>query len=447
MLTYANMRIFLIEILFFFLLSVVPAFAQEDPYWKQVGDQIKAGNYAGALKEADLLLAGKPDDVLLLRLKGISLMQLGNTDAAVAVLQKALKLDPESIACRYYLAQALAYRGSVLAAIELLKEIQQKAPGSRYAQQAAHVLQELEHLATTAQAISDKKRWNMTLRTSGAFDDNAADHSDKQSSVTKIRSSTQAIASYFELRPIDQNIDHLPFTLGLGYANYQSWYDSEAIEPFDLSSETGKLFLRRGGRVDGKAYSAEFYGDYTNSRLLNKAYSAQEGLGTSVNFQWVEWATISPSYSITWEDFKDNTTQPGLYSRDGYTQSVGVDQRFYTFGKNVVFGVGYAYHWANATGSQFDTKSNVLNASVNVSLPLKFDLSTGFTYERDGYFQYSPDPKRADNVYNASAVLSHPLWNENTLLELSYNYTSADSSINFANYRRSLYSLAVSYYM
>jgi len=81
--------------------------AQE--YWQTAAELVQAGEYAAACQVVDGLLADRPDDVLLLRIKGICLLETERETEAVSVLRHATEIEPTSVACRYYLAQALAY--------------------------------------------------------------------------------------------------------------------------------------------------------------------------------------------------------------------------------------------------------------------------------------------------------------------------------------------------
>ncbi|MGH7197460.1 MAG: surface lipoprotein assembly modifier [Candidatus Omnitrophota bacterium] len=434
-------------ILFIALLSV-PAFAQEEkPYWQKAGELVQSGKYAEALNEIDRLLAERPEDALLLRLKGVCHLQLNELDASVKALQKALKQDPNSIASRYYLAQAYAYRGNVLLAIDLLNEVREKAPGSRYAEQAARVLPDLQNLAVTAQAVSDKQRWNVSLRSGGEFDDNVMARSDNDPDVTHADTWRFVSSAYVEIRPVDQNIERTPLTAGLAYSIYQSLHErTEAFEEIDLTSQTARLFLRRGDRMWGKPYKFEVYGDTTDSRLGNHSFGQDVGVGTSLNLQWAPWVTVSPSYSIKWKDFRNDTILPEQFSRDGHEQSFGVSNRFYTFNNSVVLGASYYYRRADTRGSQFDIDSHDVGGSVNVSLPWQLGLAAGVNYSTEDYVQFVPEPTRADDSLSVSASITRPLWNPNLFVEFSYNYTTADSNVVFSEYSRQTFGVTFSYY-
>lgn len=123
--------------------KTLPNYAGETSYWLSIVEFVQAEDYPAAYTETRRLLEIHPDDALLLRIQGICLLETGYLDEAVTVLTKALTLDSKSLACRYYLSQALAYRGSILESIKFVEEIISMAPDSEYATLAQPALKEL----------------------------------------------------------------------------------------------------------------------------------------------------------------------------------------------------------------------------------------------------------------------------------------------------------------
>jgi len=435
---------------FFIFLFPLAAVAQEGPYWQYAAELTQSGQYAEALEELDRLLIEKPDETLLLRMKGICLIETGKVDAAVTTLTESLQKDPESIANRFYLAQAYTYGGKIERAIRLLKEVQAEAPESLYAERAESVVRELENLAATAQVLSEDQRWNVALRAGGEFDDNVIARSRHVEGTSPQDAYRFTLSSYLEYRVLDQTMDSVPATLGVAYAIYQSWHERlEAFTDFDVTSQTGRVFLRKGGEFQSLPYRIEITGHHTNTRLGNDLFSDETGFRANLDLQWLEWATVSPSYSFAWRNFENDTVIPNEFSRDGFAQSLGLSQQYYLFENSVILGASYSYRWNETDGSQLELESHDLTGSLKASMPWKFHFSSAVSYKQEDYIRYSPFPRRLDDVYTVSIAVSRPLWRKDLLAEFSYTYTyslSDSSALDFSEYNRTVYALSTMYY-
>ena len=139
------------------------AAGENQPYWKAAAEHYQAGRYLEAREEVDRLLGTRHEDPLLLRIKGVCLIELGQPDRAVEVLTGVIDREPNDVAARYYLAQAYAYRGSVREALGQLETVTALAPDSEYARLAADARPELEALIQSSSALRDSRRWNLYL--------------------------------------------------------------------------------------------------------------------------------------------------------------------------------------------------------------------------------------------------------------------------------------------
>lgn len=69
----------------------------------------------------------RESEIPLVALAGVSFCQ-GKLKEAVKIYQKALKLNPESLYAKAYLAEALFFSGDNATALTLLREVDQKEP-------------------------------------------------------------------------------------------------------------------------------------------------------------------------------------------------------------------------------------------------------------------------------------------------------------------------------
>ncbi len=411
--------------------------------WEQAAEMIQSGNSKDAVVYLESLLATDPRNALYLRLKGIAELQLGREDAAAASLREAVRNEPTCIACGFYLAQALAARGSLNEAIQLLKTISREVPNSRYAEQANKILPELERLSSISQAVQDKRRWNISARTAFEYDDNVANSSRHEPHTGD--SLRLTLSSYTEVRPIDQNIDRLPFTLGAGYAAYQSFHDRGG--KYDLTSQTARVLTSHAGRIKNLPYRFELKNDYTDMEIEGNNYSREISLTPEFELQWLPWTLSSISYGIAWKDFAQDTLAPELFSRDGRYHRLGFLERFFVLKNRATFDLRYDYSWNDTQGSQFnDQKGHGVSAAFNVSLPWKLRAATGLGYQSGSYPKFAPAPKRFDNEWTTWATLARPLWIPQVMAELTYTHSSTVSKQDFADSSRNVYGLAFSYY-
>lgn len=419
--------------------------AQPGSYWQPAGALIQGGNYAGALKETERLLGEHPDDTVILRLKGICLIELGRADEAVATLRRAVSLNPASVAARFYLAQALAAQGGALEARDLLREVQAMAPASEYARRAATILPDLENLGSSRQAMPDKKRWDVSLRLAGEYDDNVPTRAQNDPTRSKAGSFRLVTAMDLDFRVFDQKLDQTSCTLGAGYSIYQSFHERSALQAYDLTSQSGRLYVEHSGQTSGMPYKARVTGLYTDDRLSGSPFGTTAGLRAALELQWASWAVLAPSYSVDWKNFKNNGTPPALFSRDGVEQSVGFNQYFYTLHNKLVLNIGYAYRWADTKGQEFNLSSHQVNAGATVALPWKCTWTTSLAYSSEDYVDYTFTPRRVDDVITVSTVLSRPLWSPDATLDLGYAHTSS-FSVSTVSYRRNVISLGLGYH-
>jgi tetratricopeptide (TPR) repeat protein len=433
-------------VLFCFGLFLPVGFAQETPYWEKAGNLIQSGSFIQALEEIDRLLVSYPDKALLLRLKGICFINLKDPDKAVKVLEKASQIDPDNIAIKFYLAKALTYQGNILESIDLLSLVQEKAPDSPYADIARRIIPRLLAAANVVQPINRQKRWNLYGSLSEEYDDNvsAAAREDDDVVTDSFRTVTSGA---FEYRFIDQYIDDNNFSLGVRHSLYYSWHGKDKFSSYNLGINSSDLFFVRPGTISSMPYTFQLEANYTNARLNNNHYSDAVGLSSSLWIEWHQKATIVPKYRVVWEDFKEDTAEPGKYSRDSWSHYIGLDHYLQLLNENLLWGLGCEYRITNADGSQFDRDSYNIFTSFQIALPKDMSLFTRIDYTKADYTKYDPDPKRTDDIFTVNTILTYPLSKDNIYLRAGHTFLRSNSKTSFSDYKRNLFSLAVDFYM
>ncbi|TDU81537.1 uncharacterized protein DUF560 [Prosthecobacter fusiformis] len=443
----------------FTLASVSPALAQLSPTHQKLAYVVREGDPIRTIDAADSVLKQTPEDVTALRVKAIALMDQDQLPEAISLLRQAVKIDPESVACRYYLAEALATNGELAESLVLLDQVKVRAPDSEYARRADIVLPELREMVVQTGATYDEtigsamvqvtteppKRFKAQIRAALEYDDNVAARSD-DSSFSGPESSGRGVLGWaLDFTPLQQQLDESPLTLGLTYDGYQSWHERGRLTAFDVNQNILGAYLDRQGELAGLPYRARLGGAWEYTQVGDEFFNYALGLRAQFDLQWKPWTLTSLRYDYDYKNFSEDTILPATFSRDGSYHHAGVDQYFYLCQNRLILGVGYAYRWADTTGKQFETSAHTANISMQVELPAKITWRASVNYASEDFNQYTPDPQRFDNAWMFSTSLSRPIFTDNLSVELSYNYTIADSSVAFAEYQRQVLGLGLRY--
>ena len=434
--------------IFFTLLLFVsvpsPVLSAEETYWQSVIPFFQANDYEGAYNELEKLLKTRPDNPLLLRLQGVCLFELDQFDLAAKILERSVNLDPDSIASRYYYAQALAYRGSLLMAIDILNEVIQLAPESEYAQKSLEILPKIKNLAGSISAVKDYQRWNVYGRTAWEYDDNVPTRANNSTVSTPQDSWIFAYSLYGEYRLLDQKHDKSPFSLGGGYSIDGNVHSRESFQVYDLFSQKLSLFLSHSNTLWDKFYTARVQGSYNYSLLDSEDYSRIGSLEGNFSYYWHNKITSDLVLGWNKRNFDWDSEFPEYYSRDGDAYKIGIRNYLYLMDNRLILGLHYMYRRVDTDGMQYDVRSNDLTGSFDAYLPMKFRLNGSISYQQEDYTEFTPNPKRLDNVWTLNIALQRKIWREWLTLEANYSYTTADSNLDFAEYRRNTVGIALS---
>jgi hypothetical protein len=434
----------LLTLLFFFdpFAQTSPSRAGEESYWQPVAADIQAGRYAEAYSKVDHLLEQYPGDGLLLRIKGICLLETEYFDAAVAVLEDALDADPASIASRYYLGQALAYRGSIREAIAVLEEMKRRAPDSEYVRLAEPALVELHNLVDSEAVLPDSRRWYLYGRVATEYDDNVPLRPNNSSDDSDKESWSLAYSLYGEYRFPDQKIDQGPVTLGFGYSLNGNEYERSLFHGYEMFSHGLSVFVSHAGNLLEKFYDLRLEGRYTFTRLGGEEYSRVGSLNSSFSWNWYDQASSTASLGWSRLIYEDDGEFPEYYSNDGDEYSLGLQNYLYLLENRLTLGLNYQYRIRNTKGCQNDLRSNDVTGSLTLALPWSLRLHTDLTYQQEDYPDYR-DVSRLDNIWTWYTSLEYVFLRYLTL-ELGYTHATADSNLDFAQYRRNVFTIALS---
>lgn len=426
----------------------IRASAEEEPFTDaetEIGEMIQAGRFSAALEKIRALTAGSPNDVFLLRLEGYCLFMLDRNVEAVRVLRRCVALAPDDAASRFYLAQALAYAGSIEESLDQLETVTETAPNSIYAASAEEHRPELEALEEVVEpvVISRERRWDLTLATAAKYDDNVPSRSD----AVKVPGGTDSFVFTFagegEYRPLDQYLDDSPATLGINAGFYQSLHERSPLTAYDLFNlDLGATVSRTGSFLE-RPLEIAVKGTWNRAWLEQTGYSRSHGAGLAADWQIADNLVLQAHYQWSYVDFDEDTAFPRFYSRDAHEHSAGAGAYAYWLENKVITGANYSYQRDFAEGTQFGRDAHQAGGFVRCSLPWETSLTVYASYATEGYVNFIPLPERQDDPWTLTVSLGRQLWIDGLTANLSYTWFRADSNIPFATFERNLFGLGL----
>lgn len=412
--------------------------------WDSVGEAFSRDAYNEATQLLETAIAEDPDNADLHRILGVSLIRMDRHADAELSLREALRLNPDSIAARYDLAQVLAVRGNLRDAEHLLQEVIERAPDSVYAARAREVVPGLRQLRETLLVQDKPTRWSLYTRLGVEQDDNVTARS--RSAPEGTESTTRLIGSvYVSHRFPDQRLDPAFPTLEIGGTYYRTHHTDDDFSDFDVESIGARAALSRNGRLFGAWLDVGLEASYTETSLGGDAFNTDLGLGTHLRFQPFSNALTTLKFSAHDKSYDQTPAFPEFFSRDGWEYEAAATTHLYLLENRLVLGAGYAYLWNDVDGVQFRLNRHRIHGSATLSLPAKWRLALTASHSSEDYDDFVPEPKRDDDVLTLHASLSRPLWNPAWRAEAHGTHTTADSSREFAEYDRTVYGLAITW--
>ncbi|HSH42494.1 MAG TPA: hypothetical protein VK973_10270 [Arenicellales bacterium] len=426
------------------LLCVLPPPAAAAEYWEDAVTHIEADRYAQALAELDRLLAERPADSFLLRLKGFVLIALDRDPQAIPVLEEAVTSDPDDIAAHYYLGQAYGYSGYIGQAIERLEHVRQAAAGSRYAAASEELLERLYNLAASTGTGYSEQRLEASIQAGWKYDDNVPARADDDPDSSPTDSTSVTLSGYGKYEFLRMDELAVPVRAGAEISGYQSIHNREVFEAYDLTSATGRLFAYARGDVAEKPWTLNADAGATRAWLDEDPYSIEYFVGITADLQLNDYVIPSIGYRYTDMDFEDDTESPEYFSRDGREHVASAGATVYLLDNRLILGATYRYTSSDTEGTQFQVDSHGVASFIYATLPAGFNLTLRGSYSEEDYEEFVPDPTRLDDVVTLGATVDREFL-DGLEVSVSYTTTEADSNRNFAEYDREVVDLAVRY--
>ena len=401
-----------------------------------------AGRHTEALPQFEAAVQFDPQKAPTYFYLGQSLYHLKRYNEALPPLQRAMELDPSLTPTVQY------YRGLILYATErdtqaqeAFEAILEQEPDTPLGRQAQRYLDALVQRASTRRLVQLEGTMSLEYDDNVILEPNAVEISGQADG----RVVFSVLGRVLPVRTPRWN-------LGAEYALFQSLHFD--LTDFNIQSHTIGLFANL------KLERATLYAtvNYNYTLLDNLRFSEAITLQPSALIKASDslFTIASVRYRPSnYFDIDPEGADPAVRDRDGWAVRAGLYQFFLFNNQRSSFRVGYHYEASRNDGTDWEYDSHEIGLALQT--PLGWDVTlllegvyTRFDYLHVNSFDAGNDAtltaadtqKRNDDRLVGVVALTRPFGRFVTLTA-SYTHTSNLSNIDFFDYRRNIWTLAV----
>jgi tetratricopeptide (TPR) repeat protein len=407
------------------------------------------GDYTRAREHFRTTVALEPDNPHAQLYLGLSLSRLRAFAEAIAVLQKALQLDPSLAYIHYHLGLAFYESGRYAQAQEAFQTFLVKAP------EGPEVRAARDNLDVISRRLHEQQLVQLQAALSFQYDDNVILEPHNEPFAFGRQADGRTVFTFVgRLLPVRTD----PWLLGAEYALYQSLHFN--LHAFDVQSHTGRLFARH----TLPWVAVQVAADYTYTLLDNVRFAEEVTVQPSAIFQQTKAlaAVVSVQYRVS--NFFNQfipTGQADVRDRDGWAVQPGIDQ-YLTFNQQRSrLRLSYAYEASRHDGTDWEYNSHRVGLGVQTPLWWGVTLFLDGTYLRRDYLHrnsfdavplgvLTADDRRArrDDRYDGGVALQRPLGRPldfaDLVLTAGFQHTNNISNLDFFHYRRNIVTVTLS---
>jgi tetratricopeptide (TPR) repeat protein len=401
-----------------------------------------AGHYAEALPQFEAAVQFDPQKAPTYFYLGQSLYQLKRYSDALPPLQRAIELDPSlTPTVQYYRGLALYAAERDAQAQEAFKTVLEQEPDTPLGRQAQRYLDILAQRTRTQRLV--QLEGTMSLE----YDDNVILEPDAVE-ISGQADGRVVISVLGRILPVRTPL----WNLGAEYALFQSLHFD--LNDFDIQSHTGGLFASL------KLERATLYAtvNYNYTLLDNTRFSEAITLQPSALIK--ESDTLYTLASVRYRtsnyfDIDPEGADPAVRDRDGWAVRAGLYQYVLFNNQRSSFRVGYHYEGSRNDGTDWEYNSHEIDLALQMALGWEVTLLLEGVYTRFDYlhvnsFDAGNDAtltaadthKRKDDRLVGVIALTRPFGRFLTLTA-SYVHTTNLSNIDFFDYQRNIWTLAL----
>lgn len=343
----------------------------------------RAGDFPGALRGFEALLAKNPDDPLILRYIGIAHDRMENYQAARDAYRRSLELEPDSVATRYFLAVTEYKLGDNEAARKDFQTVTDLAPASDYGRSAE------EFLAAIGDAPAPATNRLSGFLQLGYMADNNVNAGPAGSNYSNGAFSEYVSVGYALVKKPALKVN-------LKGSSYFTQYPDPVANDYDLMQASLGLDLSYTTALGGVPVMPGLGYNFSRTWLQGEGYGGTHAVSASLGFGLGSNAMGTAKYSLSYADFDDDGAFPATTSRDALSQSAGLSSNIFFAGRKAALTLGYDYGWTDADGGNATTRSHSGSAGLWGRLPWEVDGQLSYGMARTDYPDYlGPLPRES----------------------------------------------------
>lgn len=400
-----------------------------------------AGRYQDALPHFEQALDVDANKAATYFYLGYSHYQLKQYQQALPFFEQAMAKASDLVPAAQY------YRGLTLHALQRDAQAQAAFEAAIAAAPSSTIgVNARRHLETLAQRTRERRLLQVQGVVSFQYDDNVTIGDDDI--ISREGDGRVVFAFVGRVLPVRTG----RWRLGAEYDLFQTLHFD--LSEFDIQSHTGKVFARL--KLDRVMLRMET--DYTYTTLDNNRFSEAVTLHPSVTLRQTDrlFTVASVRYRIS--NYFNQFIEPGeedVRDRDGWSVSPELAQ-YWTFNQNRSYvRLGYNFEASRNDGTDWEYNSHRIAVGLYTPLAWGITLDLEGAYRRRNYLHvnsFDTDPlgvltatdqdKRTDNRFTTSVVLTRE-FGQYVILSAGYAHTSNLSNIDFFQYNRNIWTVAL----
>lgn len=404
---------------------------------------VQEERYAESLKQLQLAERFDPKSAAVYFYRGLAHYQMKQYKEALPSLDRALQLEPRpTLPVQYYRGLTLYELERDSQAREALETIRQAEPDSVLGRNAQRYLEAIK------QRASEQRLWQVQGSLSLQYDDNVIL---EPNALEISRESDVRVIFAGEARLIPLRTPS--WYLGAKYNIFQSGHFK--LHDFDIQNHAIEAFGRLQLDPVTVRLSAGYHYTLLDSSRFSQAFVVQPS--ATIRATDTLFTVVSLQYRI--DDYfgaLPSGQVAAVRNRDGDSIRAGFEQYWLFDNKRSFVSLGYSYDGLRSDGSDWEYNGHDVTVGLQLFVGAATTVNLGGGYSRRNYLHInsfdatelgildsSDQRKRRDDLFTASIAVSHDL-NAFFTVSAGYTHTSNLSNLSFFDYRRNIWTVALS---